>query len=185
LEDDFSQADNTWGTLTEPDHSVEYDGEALRMVMSVENWFVWSTPNSETYRNIHVEVTVVNNDGAPNTAFGILCNQQEADESYYYLGFTPGGEYAIGLAAVGQTDIFLTNNDEWGKSDVIPRQADSYLVGADCGNGLLTLYVNGLEIDSVSDSTYTSGGVGLFTWSGFEAVTADVTFDDFIVRSLE
>jgi tRNA A-37 threonylcarbamoyl transferase component Bud32 len=185
LEDDFSQEDVTWGTLAETENIIEYDGEALRMRIFTDNWFVWSTPNSETYENIHVEVTAVNNDGAPNTAFGILCKHQAADESYYYMGFTSSGEYTIGKSAEGQTDIFLTNNDEWAKSELIPRQADSYRIGADCGSGLLTLYVNGQVIDSVSDSTYTSGGVGLFIWSGFEAVTADMTFDDFIVTTLE
>lgn len=185
LEDDFSQEDVTWGTLSETENIIEYDGEALRMRLFTDNWFVWTTPNNETYGNIHVEVTAVNNDGAPNTAFGILCNHQAADESYYYLGFTSSGEYTIGKSAEGQTDVFLTNNDEWGKSDLIPRQADSYRVGADCGSGVLTLYVNGQVIDSVSDSTYASGGVGLFIWSGFEADSADMTFDDFLVTSLE
>ncbi len=185
LTDDFSQNDVVWGTLTEPDNSVEYDGEALRMRMSVDNWFVWSTPNNEKYENIHIEVTVVNNDGAPNTAFGILCNQQEADESYYYMGFTPSGEYAIAKSETGETDIFLTNDDQWAVSNVVPQNASSYRVGADCGNGILTLYVNGQVIDSVSDNSYTSGGVGLFVWSGFEATSADVTFDDFIITTLE
>lgn len=185
LSDDFSQTEAVWGTLTDSDSSVEYDGETLRMKMSVDNWFVWSTPNNENYENIHIEVTVVNNDGAPNTAFGILCNQQEADESYYYMGFTPSGEYAIGKSETGETDIFLTNNDQWAVSDVVPQNASSYRVGADCGNGALTLYVNGQVIDSVIDNSYTSGGVGLFVWSGFEAASADVTFDDFIISTLK
>ena len=185
LEDDFSKQNVTWGTLTDPDNAIEYDGETLRMKIFRDNWFAWSTPNSKTYGNIHVEITVVNNDGAPNTAFGIMCNQQEIEDSYYYLAMTPSGEYAIGLSAEGQTDIFLTNNDEWGFSSLIPENADSYRVGADCGHGTLTLYVNGQVIDSASDSTYTSGSVGLVIWSGYQAESADATYDDFIVTSLE
>jgi len=183
LEDDFST--ENWGTLTDSDNSVEYDGEALRMQIFQENWFVWSTPNSEIYENIHVEVTVTNNDGEATTAFGIMCHQQEAGASYYYLAMTPGGEYAIAIAADGQSDIFFTNDDQWADSGLITQNAASYRVGADCGNGALTLYVDGQLIDSVSDSTYTSGGAGLFTWSGDNVSAADVTFDDFIIRSLE
>lgn len=185
LEDDFSQNDVVWGTLTNTDNSIEYDGEALRVKIFKDNWYVWTTPNNETYQNIHVEITAVNNDNQPNTAFGILCNHQEADESYYYMGFTPSGEYVIAKSETGQTDLFLTNNDQWAVSDLVPKNAASYRVGADCGNGTLTLYVNGQMIDSVSDSSYTSGGVGLFVWSGFEAPSADITFDDFIVSTLE
>ena len=183
LEDDFSSED--WGTLTDPDNAIEYDGETLRMQIFQKNWFVWSTPGSEIYENIHVEVTATNNDGEPNTAFGIMCHQQETDSSYYYLVMTPGGEYAIAIAEDGQTDVFLTNDDQWGFSDLIDTNASSYRVGADCGNGTLTLYVDGQVIASVSDASYTSGGVGLLTWSGLNADSADATFDDFIVTSLE
>ncbi|RIK32424.1 MAG: hypothetical protein DCC56_01030 [Anaerolineae bacterium] len=185
LEDDFSQNDVVWGTLTNTDNSIEYDGEALRVKIFKDNWYVWTTPNNETYQNIHVEITAVNNDNQPNTAFGILCNHQEADESYYYMGFTPSGEYVIAKSETGQTDLFLTNNDQWAVSDLVPKNAASYRVGADCGNGVLSLYVDGKLIDSVNDNTYTSGIVGLFIWSGDNIPTADATFDDFIVSSLK
>ena len=58
-------------------------------------------------------------------------------------------------------------------------------VGVDCGNGTLALYVDGQQIDSVSDTTYSIGNVGLFTWSGEDVASADLTFDDFLVISLE
>lgn len=186
LADDFSQDEVIWGTLTDSDNSIEYDGETLRMqIFQQENWFVWSTPNDEVYQDIHIEVTVTNNDGESTTAFGIMCHQQESSDSYYYLAMTPGGQYAIAIAAEGQTDIFFTNDDQWGDSNLIVQNKDTYRVGADCGNGVLTLYVDGQLIDSVSDSTYTSGSIGLFAWSGDNVSAADVTFDDFIVTSLE
>jgi hypothetical protein len=98
---------------------------------------------------------------------------------------TPAGEYAIARAAEGQSDVFLTNNDQWASSDQIAQNADSYRVGADCNsNGTLTLYVDGQQIASVSDSTYTSGGVALMVWSGEEATTTDVSFDDFLMSQL-
>lgn len=185
LQDNFSQNEVTWGTLTDSDSSIEYDGEALRIKMFIDGLFVWTTPNNETYENIHAEVTAVNNDGQPNTAFGILCDHQDADDSYYYMGFTPSGEYVIAKSEEGQTDLFLTNDDQWAVSDIVPKNAASYRVSADCGNGVLSLYVDGQLIDSVTDNTFTSGGVGLFVWSGYEADSADITFDDFIVTSLE
>jgi len=183
LEDDFSSED--WGTLTDSDNVIEYDGEALRMKIFKKNWFVWSTPNGETYENTHMEITVTNNDGAATTSFGIMCHQQETDSSYYYLAMTPAGEYAIVLAEDGKSDVFLTNNDQWADSKLIKKNASSYRVGADCGKGVLSLYVDGQRIASVSDSTYTRGGVGVFAWSGEDISNADVTFDDFILTELK
>ena len=185
LEDDFSARSSNWGTLTDADSSIEYEGDALHVLIYKENYVVWSTPNDTDYEKVHIEVTVNSDNTDPTTAFGILCMQQSEDWSFYYFVITPAGEYAIAKATTGESDVFLTNNDQWGKSDLIPTQAASYRIGADCGQGRLALYVNGQQIDSASDSTYTTGHVGLFTWSGEQVNSADVTFDDFLVTSLE
>jgi hypothetical protein len=182
LSDDFSSAQ--WGIGTDSDSSVEYANEALQMIIYTKNNFMLSTPDEQDYQNVHVEVTVINNNTDSTTAFGLICNQQVADDSFYYFAMTPAGQYAIAKATVDQSDVFLTNNDEWANSDLIPKNASSYRVGADCGNGTLTLYVDGQQIASVSDATYTRGGVGLFTWSGEEATSTNVSFDDFEMKEL-
>ncbi len=182
IEDNFDSGSGNWGVGTDADSSVEYSDGGLRTKVFTEYFFVWSQPDDVDYENVHIEVTVINNDTDPATAFGIICNQQVVDDSFYYFAITPSGEYAIAKAALAQTDIFLTNNDEWGDSDLIPQNADSYRLGADCGNGTLTLYVNGQQIASVSDATYTNGGVALLVWSAEQA--GDVTFDDFVMTKL-
>lgn len=184
LEDDFSKSSSGWGTGTDSDSSVEYANGGLHMQVFTKNYFIWSTPNTEDYDSIHMEVTVNNNGTDSTTAFGFMCDQQAVDSAFYYFAITPAGEYAIVEASIALADVFLTNNDEWGSSDAIAKNAASYRMGADCGNGTLTLYVDGQQIASVSDSTYTSGGVGLFTWSGQDVASADVTFDDFVMTKL-
>jgi hypothetical protein len=116
-----------------------------------------------------------------------MCHQQaDSKSSFYYLAMTPAGEYAIAKAAAEQSDVFLTNNDQWASSDLIQKDAASYRVGADCRNdGTLTLYVDGQQIASVSDVSYTNGGVAVFTWSGEEATNTDVSFDDFLMTELQ
>ena len=183
LEDDFSSAQ--WGTGTDTDSSVEYVNDALQIIVYTKNYFVWSTPDDQDYENVHMEVTVTNNNTDPTTAFGFMCNQQTVSDSFYYFAVTAAGQYAIAKAAVGQpTDLFLTNDDKWEYSDAITPNSSSYRLGADCGNGTLTLYVDGQQVDSISDSTYTNGGVALFVWSGEESTTTNVTFDDFLMTEL-
>lgn len=182
LSDDFSSSQ--WGTGTDADSSVEYANSALQMIVYTTNYFVWSTPNDQDYQNTHMEVTVNNNGTDSTTAFGIMCNQQPTTSNFYYVAMTPAGEYAIAKAAEGQDDVFLTNNDQWASSDLIAKDASSYNVGIDCGNGTITLYVNGQQIASVADASYISGGVALFTWSGEDATTTNVSFDDFLMTEL-
>lgn len=185
LEDDFSKSDSGWGTGTDSDSSVEYANSGLQMQAFTKNFFIWSTPNTEDYDSVHMEITVKNDSTDSTTAFGLMCYQQPIDSAFYYFAITPAGEYAIIEASVALSDVFLTNNDKWAASDLIAKNAASYRVGADCGNGTLTLYVDGQQIASVSDSTYTTGGVGLFAWSGEEPNSTDVTFDDFVMTKLK
>ena len=184
LTDDFSD-DTIWGLLDETTATIAYDGETLRMKVFEMNWLVWTTPNGEYYQNVRTEVTASHNDGEDTTAFGVICYQQEEVDSYYYAVMTPAGEYAIAIKKRGESDVFLTNNDQWDSSDLIPTNASSYRIGMDCGNGILSLYVNGQFIDSSADNTYTSGSSGLIIWSGDKAPSADVSFDDFVIKSIK
>jgi hypothetical protein len=182
LEDDFSSTG--WGTGTDSDSSVEYANGVLQMIVNTKNWFVWSTPNDEDYQSVHMEVTAINNDTDPTTAFGIMCNQQTVDDSFYYFAITPAGQYAIAEASLAASDVFLTNENKWEYSDFIKKNANSYRIGADCGNGTLTLYVDGQQVAAVQDDSYVSGGVALFVWSGEDATSANVSFDDFLMTKM-
>ncbi len=185
LSDDFSSSSSTkWGTGTNSDSSIEYVSEALQMIVYTKNWFVWSTPNDQDYQNIHLEATVKDNGTDSTTAFGILCDKQKSTSNFYYVAITPAGEYAIAKAVEGQSDVFLTNNNQWASSDAITKNAASYHIGADCGSGTLTLYVDGKQIASAPDSTYTTGSVGLLIWSGENATNTNMSFDDFLMTKL-
>ena len=185
-EDDFSAGSRTqWGTGTDADSSVEYVDDALNIQLFTGNYVVWTYPNEEQYENIHMDVTVLNNGTDEDTAFGFFCYKQwPIDDSRYYFAVTPGGEYVIAKAALAVDDEVLTNNGQWTTSDRITKNASSYRIGADCGNGTLTLYVDGQQIDSVSDTTYTSGGIALFAWSGETVNEVNVSFDDFLMTEL-
>ena len=185
LEDDFSPGRTQWGTGTDKDSAVEYVDNALNFQVFTKSFIVWTTPNDQDYENIHMEVTVINNDTDAATAFGFFCDKQyPIDDSRYYFAITPGGEYAIGKSALAVDDVILSGNGEWAKSDAIAKNAASYHIGADCGNGKLTLYIDGKQIDSVEDSTYTTGRIALFAWSDKNATTTNVSFDDFKMTKL-
>ncbi len=184
VEDDFSDSGSGWGTGTDSDSSVEYANGGLHMEGFRDNYFTWSNPDTETYQDVHMEVTVENESGDTRAGFGLMCDQQTVDSSYYYFAISADGEYAIGRSATGKEDVFLTNNNDWGTSDLIAKNADSYHISADCGHGTLTLYVDGKQIDSATDSAYQDGAVGLFLWTGDEPSGA-VTYDDFVMTALK
>jgi hypothetical protein len=178
--DDFSSSGSGWGTGTDSSSSVEYANSGLHMVVYQARYVTWSTPDTASYENVHLEVSVVNASTDPKALFGFICNEQGSTNSFYYVGVASDGYYALIKSAVAAEDVYLKD----GNSDAVKAAGTSMRIGLDCGNGNLTLYVNGQKIDSVSDSSYTSGVVGVFAASSDESSATDVTFDDFVVTKL-
>ncbi|MFN3491530.1 MAG: serine/threonine protein kinase [Anaerolineales bacterium] len=184
LEDDFSELDGTWGTIQDEDSSVQYDNEALRIQIFKPNRLLYSTPNNTGYENVHLEVTAINNNTDPNTVFGLICHQQLDSQSFYYLAIMPAEQYIIVRIDNGNLGAILTNDGQWGFSETIPQNAPSYRLSADCANGNLKLFVNGQEIASVADTTYTKGKVGVMVSSAANAATTDISFDNFLIANV-
>ncbi len=184
LSDNFSNTGSGWDTAAGQAGSVEYAGGGLRMTTFKPDYFAGSNPGSVAYENVHVDVLARNLDGNPHTSFGILCDEQPSAGSYYYFAITPDGQYEIGKSVMGQQAVSLTGEGNWSQTELIARNAASYRLGADCATGRLTLYVDGKVIDSVRDSAYIKGEVGLFLLSG-QAAVGDVLYDDFVVTRLK
>jgi hypothetical protein len=178
--DDFSSDSSGWGIGNDSDKLVEYANGGLHMAVYTPTYVTWSTPDIKPYENIHIEANVINASKDPQSLYGIICNEQGSTTAFYYVGVSPDGYYAFIKSSVAADDVFLKK----GTSDAISAaSANSMRIGLDCGS-TLTLYVNGQQIDSVSDTTYTNGTVGLFAASDDENNGTDVTFDDFVVTKL-
>lgn len=180
VRDDFSDNSSGWGTGTDSNSSVEYDNGGLHFVVYADRYITWSNPNKETYDNVHIDVTAKNDSADRLAIYGIICHEQ-ADQTFYYLGVASDGYYTISKSATAQDDVSLTN----GTSTLVPTGSETFTISADCGNGTLALYVNGQQVATVQDSSYTNGKVGLFAGSNESQNSVDVTFDDFVVTSLQ
>jgi hypothetical protein len=179
--DNFSSSSSGWGVGTDSKSSVEYNNGGLQIQVFEPYFLAWSTPGLTSYENVHMEVDVKNESTDPEAFYGFICNEQGSTDSFYYAGVSPDGYYAFVKAAVAQQDVFLKE----GKSDVISATGGSMRLGLDCANGSMTLYVNGQAIDSISDSTYPSGVVGLFAATESVSNGTNVTFDNFAMTKLE
>ena len=175
--DDFSNSNSGWGEAEDETALREYrDGEYVIEIYET-GWFIWNTPGEDDLSNTHTTVTITNEGESEDPTFGVICNYQD-DGAFYYMGIGPDGYYAI-VRVDGEDDVFLTSDENlWIQSDDLEINADSYTLEGTCAeDGTLTLTVNGVEIDSVQDDTYSEGDVGLFALS-FEQVPVEVHYDD-------
>jgi serine/threonine-protein kinase len=189
-EDDFSDPASGWEISTDPAANLGYaEGEYAFNVFET-GWFIWSNPQKASYSNIKIEVQAKDAARTPDILFGVICNFQD-NQHFYYLGIDTNGNYAIGKND-GENDIFLSGGGQIAASDKIARGSGWYRIEADCtGEGLLTLYVDGLLIDSVSDTSYADGNIGMFVdvfappdGDLHQPKSFEVRFDDIRVTAL-
>ena len=186
FQDDFSDDQSGWGTASDANKLVKYTNNTLEVKVFKALDMVYSNQSDTDYQDVHIEVTADPNASDKNSYFGILCDQQVTGEAFYYVAVTPAGQYVIAKAAVAKDDVYLTGGGDWKTSKLIPANASSYTVGMDCGSdGTLALYVNGKQIDSVSDTTYTKGHIGLFAATYKKENSTDVNFSNYVATSLK
>ena len=65
-------------------------------------------------------------------------------------------------------------------TDAVKQGSATNHLRGDCVGSTLTLYVNGQQVSTVNDTSFTSGDIGL-TVGTFDDPNAAVTFDNFIV----
>jgi hypothetical protein len=179
-EDDFSSDTSGWGTGTDSNSSVEYLNGGLTFLVFTPFYVTWSTPNPEVYENIHMEVSISNQSSDPEAMSGFVCNEQGTTNAFYYVGVSSDGYYAFIKSSIAVDDIYLKE----GNSAVISGSGSSLRLGVDCKYGSMALYANGQLIDSVSDSSYPSGSVGLFAASDDQNTGTTIIFDDFVMTKL-
>jgi hypothetical protein len=178
--DDFSSDASGWGTGTDTYSSVEYLNGGLTFLVFEPFYVTWSTPNPEVYENTHLEVSVTNQSSDPEAMFGFVCNEAGTTNNFYYVGVSADGYYGFIKSSIAADDVYLKE----GNSAVISGSGNSLRLGLDCSNGSMALYVNGQLIDSVSDSSYPNGSVGLFAASDDQNTGAAVIFDDFAMTKI-
>ncbi len=181
LSDNFESRSSNWGVGTDTDYEVQYVDGALQIKVVPANMKVYSGPNGTTYKNIHIEADAINQGSDPKAAFGVLCNQQVISDEFYFGYVTPSGEYGIVKSVFINDDVELTS----GTTDLISKDASTYRVGMDCAaNGTMTLYVNGQQVATASDTEYAGGTVGVIAWSGDVESGTTVSFDNYVITQL-
>jgi len=178
--DNFSDSSSGWGTGTDANSSVEYLNDGLTFLVFTPFYISWSTPSMEVFENTHVEVSTSYQGSDPKGMFGFICNEQGSTSAFYFVGIAPDGYYAFIKSSVASDREYLKD----GNSAAISASKGSLRLGLDCANGSMTLYANGQVVDSVSDSSYTSGSVGLFAASADQNSGTIVIFDDFAMTKL-
>lgn len=175
--DDFSSSSSGWAQYSGSDGINDYADGSYRILVNETEYFSWSIID-ESFSDASIEVQVTAMGGPFDAEAGIVCRYLD-DDNFYLMSITADGYYAISKFTSGDLTV-LTGGGEYVQTDFINQGNSSNALRADCVGSSLTLYVNGTLVDSASDSSFSSGEVGLVAGTFTEA-GADITFDDFTV----
>lgn len=178
LQDDFSDSGSGWDRSAFDEGSSDYQDGGYRIFVNETSYSVWANPNRTSYGDIQVEVDAVKIGGPDDNEFGIIC--RHSDPSNYYVGTISSDGYFGFLMRVGGGDLQLISMESMEANGEINLGGASNHIRMDCVGSTLTLYANGVLLGSVSDSTHTSGDVGLYAGT-FDIAGTDILFDNFVV----
>jgi hypothetical protein len=174
--DDFTDHQNGWKLTVQDEGIIQYDGDALRLVIKQAEMELRSTPNLNI-RNSTINVDTQMMGGPDNNLYGLICRYQD-DANYYAFLISSDGYYAILKNVAGARTIL--SSDSFEPSEFIQIGQKNNHLRADCNGKTLTFYVNWEKLSEVRDIDLSSGDTGVIAGTLSEPGT-DIKFDNFIV----
>jgi len=175
--DDFSNPSSGWDQVDEPLYMTDYYENSYRIFENETMADVWSNPDSLSFGDVTVKVDAIKKAGPDDNDFGLICRYQDVDHFYYAVISSDGYFGIIKVTSDGSATLGRENLEF---SDSVSQGYASNRIRLDCIGDVLTLYVNGDQLDRQIDDDYAIGNVGLIAGT-YNTAGTDILFDNFIV----
>ncbi|MCL4528530.1 MAG: hypothetical protein M1282_03860 [Chloroflexi bacterium] len=177
--DDFSNPNSGWDRVQKDYKITDYANGGYRIWVNKEKIDVWATPRKNFAGDVNIEVDATKVAGPDDNDFGVICRYQDSDNFYQFLISSDG--YA-GIARVKNGDQSFLSSDKMEPAAAIHQGAATNHIRVTCIGSALSLSVNGKQIASANDASFTSGDVGLIAGT-FSNVGVDILFSNFSATS--
>jgi hypothetical protein len=179
FQDNFSDESCGWEDIFNDETGIsDYDQGGFRLRVDQEQFDYWANPNV-SFSDVVIEVDARKIGGPDDNDFGVICRYVD-NQNFYFFIVASDGFYAIGKSVSG--DYTYIGSDFMEPTDAVLGGDASNHLRADCAGSTLRLYANGNLLKEVTDSTFTSGDVGLIAGT-FDTPGTDILFDNFVVRA--
>jgi uncharacterized repeat protein (TIGR02543 family) len=174
--DDFSQDTGDWDIYSDSSGQVFYDGGWLHLLSYTTSSFDTYTLAYQYLDDFILEVETKLVDGTDNNWHGVACRYQD-DGNFYIFGISADGYYNIAKFVDGELTYLVSPtytsyiNLGW---DVVNT------ITIECIGSSLSLSVNGYLLDFVTDSSFSSGDIGLVA-SSLAGSFTEIAFDNLVI----
>ncbi|HEX7541001.1 MAG TPA: hypothetical protein VF352_02625, partial [Anaerolineales bacterium] len=159
--------------------TTDYANGGYEINITTTTFIKWANPSQSFQNDVRIEVDATKSGGPDDNAFGVICRYQDMD-NFYFFYISSDGYIGIGVEKAGSETIISSSDGNLVSDSNINQGAATNHLRADCVGSTLTLYVNGTQIATATDSTFTGGDVGLIART-FKVAGTDILFKNFFV----
>jgi len=184
FKDDFSDTSSGWDSVNNADGVTDYTDGAYEIQVNTigekgNGLDMWANPGQDFSGDVRVEVDATKIGGPDNNDLGLICRYNKTSDNYNYYYFLISSDGYVGIAKMVDSSSSIISGDQLVQSDTV-KIGELNHIRADCVGSKLTLYVNGQEAASATDTTFTGGDVGLIAGT-YDTPGTDIKFDNFVV----
>jgi hypothetical protein len=176
FQDDFSDPNSGWPVASDADKAVSYSNGQYLMQAITAKQDMWAHPGKKL-GDVSITVDATKSNGPDNNDFGIVCRFVD-DNNFYFFMVASDGYQAIGKYLDGKFSYLSA--DKMQPTTAVNAGSTLNKLRADCVGSTLTLYANGQMLSTVTDTSFTTGDVGLLVGT-FDEPNVSVQFDNFVV----
>ena len=174
--DDFNQDRGDWEVYSDENGEVFYEDGRLHVINYTTAPIDTFTLLDGNFSDFVLEVDTKLVDGTDDNWHGIVCRFQDVG-NYYALAISADGYYLISKFVDGA----VVELEPITPSEHIDQGWDTVnSIRVECDGNRLTLSVNGHVLGSVTDSTFSSGAIGL-TCTSWAGTLSEIAFDNIVI----
>ena len=170
FEDDFSTDKGVWGVID--NLSIKDNQFSFRVEEASD--YIWSTFGGD-YDDVDYQVDTRKLGGPDNNSFGQIFRFQDADNFYAYE-ISSDGFYLVSKKEDGSWSTLIP----WTASPLINKGGENQ-IAVIAQSDQFSFLINGVQVDTTRDSSFSGGSLGLLVSSYDEAGVA-IAFDNVLVR---
>ncbi len=177
--EDFSNSSSGWDYFSESAATLAYNNARYEITVHDSDLVVWGNANVDNFDDGYISVDTIQLGGPDDNAYGIVFRYVDQD-NFYRFDISGDGYYRLGLY---EDDVWTTLVG-WNSTDLVNQGQAANKIGIRCEGDAITLYINGVELDTVFDGAHRYGDIGL----GVETMSmsgASIAFDNLVVHSLQ
>ena len=175
-EDDFTDPASGWKKFSDETRDSNYENGEFSLTVKKWNWGDWIVNrNAGRFTDMVLDVDAKLVSGTFQSGYGVVFRTQN-DDSFYRFLVTGQGEYAIQKRSNGVVQVL----QKYTKSPFINQGDVTNHLRVICKGPQVIVVCNGHQLDSIKDTTFLDGFVGVAVYTVEPPATAH--FDNIVVR---